>query len=172
MTRYPLDIEITDDYDSTLDHYVSLFVVAIAAIILALLACTAYGRFITAKTRHDRVPSSEETKSLLWAINYAKQSITFVSLLSLPILSVQKGREFFKVNPSFRMKRSRHVIRILKQKVLIAKLKKKKETADLVYSKVVLIWPHSYKNLMSNIDIWLWNFYRYLSPRFFQVKDK
>ena len=65
MTRYPLDIAITDDYDSTLDHYISLFVVAIAAIILALLACTAYGRFITAKTRHDRVPSSEETKSLL-----------------------------------------------------------------------------------------------------------
>ena len=96
MTRYPLDIEITDDYDSTLDHYISLFVVAIAAIILALLACTAYGRFITAKTRHDRVPSSEETKSLLWAIKYAKQSITFVSLLSLPILSVQKGREFFQ----------------------------------------------------------------------------
>ena len=128
MTRYPLDIEITDDYDSTLDHYISLFVVAIAAIILALLACTAYGRFITAKTRHDRVPSSEETKSLLWAINYAKQSITFVSLLSLPILSVQKGREFFKVNPSFRMKRSRHVIRILKQKVLIAKLKKKRNS--------------------------------------------
>ena len=65
MTRYPLDIELTDDYNSTLDRYITLFVVAIAAIILMLLAYTAYGRFITTKTRQSKMPNSEETKSLL-----------------------------------------------------------------------------------------------------------
>ena len=64
LTRYPIAV---DANDSTLDHLISAFVIGITAIILALVACSAYGRVRQLKETKQRYkrPSSEETRSLL-----------------------------------------------------------------------------------------------------------
>ena len=64
LTRYPVAI---DDSDPTLEHLISVFAIGITAIMLALVACSAYGRVRKLKEtkQRDKRPSSEETRSLL-----------------------------------------------------------------------------------------------------------